>query len=135
MNFTELEKKLPELRQTFELKFKYFSSRGLSRNAVLCIEQGENYKIDSFFKYLEILNYCLVVNGTPVLDKEAFGSVLTELRQQQGLSQMDISSGKEIWPYQVVAIEKGRSYKKSSLLHYLKALNTDFEVKSLIDVL
>lgn len=136
MSFEDIEKQLTDLRQQNELTYSYFVEHGLSRNAMLNIERQGNYLIDSLFKYLEILNYCIIVNGTPVMDQEEFGNALKNERMNRGLSQMDILNQQKIGPTRIVSIEKGRSFRRSSLLSYLEILGNDinFSVKSIIDV-
>lgn len=136
MSFEGIEKQLSGLRQQNELSYSYFVEHGLSRNAMLNIERSGNYLIDSLFKYLEILNCCIIVNDTPVMDQEEFGNVLKNERINRGLSQLDIFSQKKIGPARIVSIEKGRSFRRSSLISYLEILGNDinFSVKSIIDV-
>ena len=135
MRYEELEKILPALQDSEGVKFKDLAKAGIGFQVVKHIHNGENYRVLALFKYLECIAYLLVVNGEIIEDIILFGILLSTVRENKGLTINDIYEKTGLSPQQIVAIEKGRNYYRSTLIKYIDALDLDFNVKSMLDVI
>ena len=128
MTIRDVENRLQELRKELGVTYNWLAERGLSQNSVIKVLHGDNYRIATLFKYIENL-YCVLVGNM-----ESLGTILRSKRISLGYNSIQIQS-KLTWPMrQVLAIEKGRGYYKSSLLAYLEVVPVDFDIKSLADL-
>lgn len=134
MEFTELEKKLESLRVEEEVTYNMLRERGLFIETVQNIYNGREYKISSLFKYLDCLMYVIEINGTIVGNMVSFGEVLRNHRKALGYSLIKIQSELNWTARQVLAIEKGRGYTRSSLLKYTSIVSADYKLISVFDL-
>ena len=134
MTIRDVENRLQELRKELGVTYNWLAERGLSQNSVIKVLHGDNYRIATLFKYIENLYCVLVADGTIVGNMESLGAILRSKRISLGYNSIQIQS-KLTWTMrQVLAIEKGRGYYKSSLLAYLEVVPVDFDIKSLADL-
>lgn len=134
MTIREIEIRLQELRKELGVTYTWLEDRGLSQNSVIKVLHGDNYRIATLFKYIENLYCVLVADGAFAVTPESLGEILRSKRISLGYNSIQIQS-KLTWPMrQVLAIEKGRGYYKSSLLSYLEVVPVDFDLKSLADL-
>lgn len=134
MTIREIEIRLQELRKELGVTYTWLEDRGLSQNSVIKVLHGDNYRIATLFKYIENLYCVLVADGVFAATPESLGEILRSKRISLGYNSIQIQS-KLTWPMrQVLAIEKGRGYYKSSLLSYLEVVPVDFDLKSLADL-
>lgn len=135
MKYEELEKILPALQESEGVKFKDLTRAGIGFQVVKRIHNGDNYKELALFRYLESIAYLLVVNGEVVEDIILFGILLSTIRQNKELTVNDVHEKTGLSPQQIIAIEHGRNYYRSTLVKYIEVLDLDFNVKSMLDVI
>lgn len=134
MNIQELEQQLQKLRSDLGVTYKWLNEHGLSMSAITKINHHENYRMSTLFKYAESLFYVIMADGEVVPDLEVLGEVLRKKRKELGYNTVQIQS-KLVWTMrQVLQIEKGRGYYKSSLLSYLEHVPVEFELKNLMEI-
>lgn len=134
MTIQELEQQVQVLRSDLGVTYKWMNEHGLAMSSLMKIHHGENYRMSTLFKYVENLFYVIEADGIVVPDLLALGNVLREKRKKLGYNTIQIQS-KLVWPMrQVLQIEKGRGYYKSSLLSYLEYVPVDFQLKNLMDI-
>ena len=135
MKYEELEKTLLALQESEGVKFKDLQRGGVGFRAVKRIHSGKNYRVLALFKYLESIAYVLEVNGEIIETIWHFGIFLSTLRQNQGLTLDDLHKKTGLSPQQLIAIEHGKNYTKTTLLKYIELFNLDFNVKYVLDVI
>lgn len=134
MTIQELEQRVQELRSELGVTYRWLQDHGLAINSIMKIHHGENYRMATLFKYVENLFYVIEVDGVVVPDLPAFGVVLREKRKELGYNTIQMQS-KLVWTmHQLLQVEKGRGYNKSSLLAYLEIVPVDFQIKNLMDI-
>lgn len=134
MTLEELERKLVTIRQDEEVTFKMLKERGLSRETIMHIHEGKDYNMSSLFKYLDALMYVIEVNGVIVSDLQGFSQILRGTRLAFNQTLQDIQRELAWNPKQVLSIEKGRGYTRSSLLKYTSIVKADYELISVFDL-
>ena len=130
MSLEELEKSLSGLRKDVG---QTYNKMGINYKVAKRIQNGENYRFDAMFLYLDSLGYFLVLNGEIMQNKEALGNALALLRENQKVSWSKIQEDTGLSSQQIGAIEHGKNYYRSSLLKYLKFINASFDVKNMLE--
>lgn len=130
MSLEELEKSLSGLRKEVG---QTYNKMGINYKVAKRIQNGENYRFDAMFLYLDSLGYFLVLNGEIMQNKEALGNALALLRENQKVSWSKIQEDTGLSSQQIGAIEHGKNYYRSSLLKYLKFINASFDVKNMLE--
>lgn len=134
MSIQELEKQIQALRSELGVTYKWLNTHGLSMSSIMAIHHDGNYRMSTLFKYVENLFYVIEADGIVVTDLASLGNVLREKRKKLGYNTIQIQS-KLVWPMrQVLQVEKGRGYYKSSLLAYLEVVPVEFNLKNLMDI-
>ncbi len=130
MSLEELEKSLSGLRKEVG---QTYNKMGINYKVAKRIQNGENYRFDAMFLYLDSLGYFLVLNGEIMQNKETLGNALALLRENQKVSWSKIQEDTGLSSQQIGAIEHGKNYYRSSLLKYLKFINASFDVKNMLE--
>ncbi len=130
MSIEELEKRLPGLRKEAGQTYKKL---GINYKVARRIQQGENYRFDAMFLYLDGLGYLLVMNNEVIQNIEQLGAALALLRENQKVPWSKIQEETGMSSQQIGAIEHGKNYYRSSLLKYLRFVNASFDVKSMME--
>jgi len=128
MTLEELEKQLPEIRESQGASLSWLASRGIAGPTVYKIHRGENYAIGSLFKYIESLHYVVKVDGVLVTDTVKLSGLLKAKRIALGLSLLDLEKELGWSPNQVISVEKGSNYYRSTLLKYIQVVNIDIKI-------
>ena len=134
MKLEEVEKKLCTIRKEEEVTYKMLREKGLSREAVHNIHEGREYNVSSLFKYLDCLMYVIEINGVLVGNIVSLGQVLQCTRRAFGYSLVRVQNELAWEAKQVLAIEKGRGYTRSSLLKYTSLIGADYELISVFEL-
>lgn len=132
MNLETIENQLRYYRR--EKKFPALTNIALIANLRMRIESNNNYTILKFISYIQSLGFDFAVNEKVVKDPIELGQELTTLRKKAGLTQLSIQMETGLTQARIVSIEKGRGYKKRTLLLYLAALEKQINIEfNLID--
>lgn len=127
-NLTDIEIKLRSIRNSYELSRFWFNRFGLNHDVVKSIEEYGNYNIKNLFTFLDNLGYTLFVNDVQIDNIEDFGKYLRSLRKNKKLTIKQLSNILNCSTQQIVSVELGRGYYKSTLLKYLSVFKVDFTV-------
>lgn len=133
MELREIEEQLSQLREDGNLSFMSLRKKGLPRETVLRIENGENYNVGSLFKYLEQLFYLLTADDTVMEDSIQFGAALKEKRKEKGETLVEIAAEAHISLQAASCVETGQGYRRSTLLAYLKVVPVELGITSMFD--
>ena len=107
---------------------------GIGFMTVKRIQSGQNYQVKMLFKYVDLLCNYILVNGNVVENVESLGEYLQSKRLERGLTTTQIASKMVVANNTVSAIEKGRGYKRESLLKYIDAIGgVDFDIDEILN--
>lgn len=137
MTLQEIEKRIQYLRNEKQIKVVFPEGVSPLQKVVMNnIETGSNYNVVSLLTYINALGYQFTLNGNAINTLEDFGKLLTEIRKESQITQFDIQVKASITPSRIINIEKGRGYRRDTLLSYLSALpNLDFNLVGKYDFL
>ena len=128
MTLQEIEKKIQYLRNEKQLKVVFPEGITPLQKVVLNnIETGSNYNVISLLIYIQALGYQFILNNKEIKTLEDLGNELTSIRKECQMTQFDIQVKASITPSRIISIEKGRGYRRDTLLSYLSALQKDIE--------
>jgi len=134
MTLEELERKLESIQNDQMVTFSSLDKSGMGFMTVKRIQSGQNYQVKMLFKYVDLLCNYIIVNGNVVENVERFGEYLQSLRLKKGLTTTQIASKMVVANNTVSAIEKGRGYKRDSLLKYIDAIGgVDFDIDEIVN--
>ena len=134
MTLEELERKLESVQNDQMVTFSSLDKSGMGFMTVKRIQSGQNYQVKMLFKYVDLLCNYIIVNGNVVENVERFGEYLQSLRLKKGLTTTQIASKMVVANNTVSAIEKGRGYKRDSLLKYIDAIGgVDFDIEEIVN--
>ena len=134
MTLEELERKLESVQNDQMVTFSSLDKSGMGFMTVKRIQSGQNYQVKMLFKYVDLLCNYIIVNGNVVENVERFGEYLQSLRLKKGLTTTQIASKMVVTNNTVSAIEKGRGYKRDSLLKYIEAIGgVDFDIDEIVN--
>ena len=134
MTLEELERKLESVQNDQMVTFSSLDKSGMGFMTVKRIQSGQNYQVKMLFKYVDLLCNYIIVNGNVVENVERFGEYLHSLRLKKGLTTTQIASKMVVANNTVSAIEKGRGYKRDSLLKYIDAIGgVDFDIDEIVN--
>lgn len=134
MTLEELERKLESVQNDQMVTFSSLDKSGMGFMTVKRIQSGQNYQVKMLFKYVDLLCNYIIVNGNVVENVERFGEYLQSLRLKKGLTTTQIASKMVVANNTVSAIEKGRGYKRDSLLKYIDAIGgVDFDIDEIVN--
>ena len=134
MTLEELERKLESVQNEQMVTFSSLDKSGMGFMTVKRIQSGQNYQVKMLFKYVDLLCNYIIVNGNVVENVERFGEYLQSLRLKKGLTTTQIASKMVVANNTVSAIEKGRGYKRDSLLKYIDAIGgVDFDIDEIVN--
>ena len=134
MTLEELERKLESVQNDQMVTFSSLDKSGMGFMTVKRIQSGQNYQVKMLFKYVDLLCNYIIVNGNVVENVERFGEYLQSLRLKKGLTTTQIASKMVVANNTVSAIEKGRGYKRDSLLKYIEAIGgVDFDIDEIVN--
>lgn len=134
MTLEELERKLESVQNDQMVTFSSLDKSGMGFMTVKRIQSGQNYQVKMLFKYVDLLCNYIIVNGNVVENVERFGEYLQSLRLKKGLTTTQIASKMVVTNNTVSAIEKGRGYKRDSLLKYIDAIGgVDFDIDEIVN--
>ena len=131
MTLVELEKQLPDIREAQGASLTWLASRGLASPIVYRIHRGENYAIGSLLKYIESLHYVLKADGKIITGLPKFANVLRSKRTSLGMSLTTVQKETGWNANQVLAVERGSNFKRSTLLKYIELVKIDLEIVSI----
>ena len=123
---------LESIRNLIGYSYYDIKMKGLNNTVAKKIEKENNGHINSFFKYLTILDCELIIDETPVKTLKELGEKLKELRLANNLSVTDMMVKTELSENNILRIEQGNPYFLKSLLRYVSAFD-DFKFTFLID--
>lgn len=137
MTLQEIEKRIQYLKNEKQIKVVFPEGVSPLQKVVMNnIETGSNYNVVSLLTYINALGYQFTLNGNAINTLEDFGKLLTEIRKESQITQFDIQVKASITPSRIINIEKGRGYRRDTLLSYLSALpNLDFNLVGKYDFL
>ena len=134
MTLEELERKMESVQNDQMVTFSSLDKSGMGFMTVKRIQSGQNYQVKMLFKYVDLLCNYIIVNGNVVENVERFGEYLQSLRLNKGLTTTQIASKMVVANNTVSAIEKGRGYKRDSLLKYIDAIGgVDFDIDEIVN--
>ena len=134
MTLEELERKLESVQNDQMVTFSSLDKSGMGFMTVKRIQSGQKYQVKMLFKYVDLLCNYIIVNGNVVENVERFGEYLQSLRLKKGLTTTQIASKMVVTNNTVSAIEKGRGYKRDSLLKYIDAIGgVDFDIDEIVN--
>lgn len=128
MTIEELEKQLPEIRESQGASLPWLASRGIAAPTVYKIHRGGNYAIGSLFKYIESIHYVLKVDGNLITDVAKLSHFLKSKRIEMGLSLSALEKELGWSANQVLSVEKGLNYHRTTLLKYIQIVKIDIEL-------
>lgn len=134
MTLEELERKLESVQNDQMVTYSSLDKSGMGFMTIKRIQSGQNYQVKMLFKYVDLLCNYILVNGHVVENVERFGEYLQSLRLEKGLTTIQIASKMVVANNTVSAIEKGRGYKRESLLKYIDAIGgVDFDIDEILN--
>lgn len=137
MTLQEIEKKIQYLKNEKQLKVVFPEGvTPLQKVVMNNIETGSNYNVASLLTYINALGYTLSLNDSSINTLEDFGKKLTEIRKENKMTQFDIQVKASITPSRIISIEKGRGYRRDTLISYISTLpNLNFNLIGKYDFL
>ena len=134
MTLEGLESKLESIQNDQGVTYSSLDKAGIGFMTVKRIQSGQNYQVKMLFKYVDLLCNYILVNGNVVENVESLGEYLQSKRLERGLTTTQISSKMVVANNTVSAIEKGRGYKRESLLKYIDAIGgVDFDIDEILN--
>lgn len=134
MTLEGLESKLESIQNDQGVTYSSLDKAGIGFMTVKRIQSGQNYQVKMLFKYVDLLCNYILVNGNVVENVESLGEYLQSKRLERGLTTTQIASKMVVANNTVSAIEKGRGYKRESLLKYIDAIGgVDFDIDEILN--
>lgn len=124
MNILEIKDTLDRIK--VKKKLIYTAKEKFLSYATVKKIPDEDFNMASFFRMIKALGCIVTVDGKLVTSTVELGQLLAEKRSSMGITQYDVKKETGLTPQRIVTIEKGRNYRYSTLVRYLKAFDKDF---------
>lgn len=135
MELRKLEARLNAFRLAEDLTFRYLAGQGLDQYVVKRIEDGGNYSMQSLLKFVEVLNFYLLIDGHRVFTLEEVGQRLQEARLAAGKTIVGVQKASGLSAMAIRRIEHGLGCRHDSLVKYLKAVSVSFDTEAMYETL
>ena len=134
MTSSDIEKELEHIQESQMVTYSSLDKAGIGYMTAKRIQSGKNYQVKMLFQYVDLICHYIIVNGQVVENVEMLGKYLHSLREKKGLTTIQVASKMVMANNTVSAIEKGRGYKRESLIRYIDAIGgVNFEIDEIIN--
>jgi len=125
-----IEQELYKARMMSAISLKEIkaSAYKVDLDAIYNIQRHREDMIDSLIRYVKILGKHLFLADQPISDLSDIGRLLKQKRAQAGLSLIAAYSESKVLPKSISKIERGKNYRKTTLVNYISYYHLHFSI-------